>query len=220
MDFLITDDDRALQETIGRFSREVLMPAARDIDESAVFAGDRHFPALSELGVMGMNLPEEYGGAGVSPIAHYLAIEEISGACMSTASALTAHYMATDAILIGENEELKCRYLPKAATGQLLGAYAMTEPRGGSNPADMRVKAVKDGDAVEAIKKAIESLQESLHAWSKEAYEAAAAAQQQAAGPGDAADAEAEAEAGAASGAGDSDDDVVDAEFEKVDEEK
>ncbi len=146
MDFLITDDDRALQETIGRFSREVLMPAARDIDESAVFAGDRHFPALSELGVMGMNLPEEYGGAGVSPIAHYLAIEEISGACMSTASALTAHYMATDAILIGENEELKCRYLPKAATGQLLGAYAMTEPRGGSNPADMRVKAVKDGD--------------------------------------------------------------------------
>lgn len=145
MNITITEDDLALQDAVQRFSNEVLAPKAVEIDESGKFAGI-HFPALSEMGLMGMNLPEEYGGPGVSPVALYLAIEAMAGACASTTSAVTAHYMATDAIHIGQNEELKQKYLPKAASGELIGAYGMTEPRGGSNPADMRVSAVRDGD--------------------------------------------------------------------------
>jgi len=146
IDIKITEDDLALQEVVQRFSDEVLAPKAREIDETGVFAG-LHFKALSELGIMGMNLPEEAGGPGISPVALYLAIEAMAGACAATTSAVTAHFMATDAILIGDNEELKQRYLPKAATGELIGAYGMTEPRGGSNPADMRVRAEREGDS-------------------------------------------------------------------------
>ncbi len=141
----VTEDDIAIQDAIRRFSQEVLVPKAKEIDEGSIFAGC-HFEAVAELGGMGLNLPEKYGGAGISPIALYFAIEEMAGACASTTSAVTAHYMATDAIEIGTNEELKRKYLPKAASGELLGAYGMTEPRGGSNPADMRVSAVRDGD--------------------------------------------------------------------------
>lgn len=146
LDIRISEDDVALQDAIQRFSDEVLAPKAKEIDETAVFAG-LHFEAMAELGLMGLNLPEEFGGPGISPIALYLGIEAMAGACASTTSAVTAHYMATDAIEIGTNEELKRKYLPKAASGELLGAYGMTEPRGGSNPADMRVRAAQDGDA-------------------------------------------------------------------------
>lgn len=145
LDIKITKDDIALQDAVQRFSNEVLAPKAKQIDETATYVG-LHFEACAAMGLMGLNLPEKWGGLGASPVALYLAIEAMSGACASTASAVTAHYMATDAIEIGTNEALKQKYLPKAATGELLGAYAMTEPRGGSNPADMRVRAVRDGD--------------------------------------------------------------------------
>jgi len=145
MDIRITEDDVALQAAVQRFSNEILAPKAKEIDETSAYAG-LHFPAMAQMGLMGLNLPEKFGGPGVSPVALYLAIEAMAGACASTTSAVTAHYMATDALEIGTNEDLKRKYLPKAAAGELLGAYAMTEPRGGSNPADMRVSAVRDGD--------------------------------------------------------------------------
>lgn len=145
MDIRITEDDVALQDAVQRFSNDVLVPKAKEIDETGVYAG-LHFEACAEMGLMGLNLPEKFGGPGVSPVALYLAIEAMAGACASTTSVVTAHYMATDAIEIGTNEALKEKYLPKAAAGELIGAYAMTEPRGGSNPADMRVKAIRDGD--------------------------------------------------------------------------
>lgn len=142
MDIRITDEDRALQEMVERFAETELKPVAREIDETGRFAGE-HFTKLAELGMMGMNLPEKYGGPGISPVALYLAVEAMAGACMSTTSAVTAHFMATDVILIGGSDELKQRYLPAAASGAKLAAYAMTEPRGGSDPADMRTRAEK-----------------------------------------------------------------------------
>ena len=144
MDIRISEDDIALHDAVRRFAGKVLKPMAKEIDERSLYAG-LHYPAASEMGLMGLNLPEKWGGPGVSPVALYLAIESMAEACGSTTSAITAHYMATDAIEIGTNEELKQKYLPSAAAGELIGAYAMTEPRGGSNPADMRVRAVRDG---------------------------------------------------------------------------
>lgn len=145
MRLLISDDDLAVQDAFERFSAEVLAPKASEIDETATFAG-LHFPALGQIGAMGINLPDAYGGAGISPVALYLAVEAMAAGCMSTTSAVTAHYMASDAILIGGSESLKQKYLPRAASGEWIGAYGMTEPRGGSNPADMRVRAEREGD--------------------------------------------------------------------------
>jgi butyryl-CoA dehydrogenase len=91
--------------------------------------------------MMGANLPEAYDGGGISAPALLRAVSIVAGACGSTASALTAHYLATDSILIGGTEEQKREWLPKAASGEALGAFALTEPTAGSDPADMKTRA-------------------------------------------------------------------------------
>jgi butyryl-CoA dehydrogenase len=141
----LTHEEIAVVETVRRAAAEVLAPAAAATDEAASFPRAQ-LAALAALGVLGMNLPEAWGGTGVSPVALAASVEAIAAACASTASALTAHFLATDAILIGGDDAIRARYLPAAATGKTLGAFALTEPRAGSNPADLRCRAVADGD--------------------------------------------------------------------------
>lgn len=138
------DDEAAVLDQIGRFADEILAPRAAELDETATFA-TCHLPAMAELGLLGLNLPEDLGGLGLSGPALYRAVELIAGACGSTASMLTAHYLAADSILLGADDALKQRILPSAAAGSL-GAFALTEPQAGSNPADMRTTARRDGD--------------------------------------------------------------------------
>ena len=140
-----TDDDLAISGMIERFAVETIAPRAKAIDEESRFAGE-HLAALADMGLTGMNLPERWGGPGVSPVALYLAVEALAAACASTTSMLTAHFLATDAILIGGDDRQRGLWLPKAARGEALGAFALTEPKAGSNPADMRTRAVADGD--------------------------------------------------------------------------
>ncbi len=138
-----TDDEAAMLDQIARFADGVLAPRAADLDETATFAAC-HLPAMAEMGLMGLNLPEEDGGLGLSGPALYRAVELIAGACGSTASLLTAHYLATDSLHLGADADLRARFLPHAAAGSL-GAFALTEPQAGSNPADMRTVARRDG---------------------------------------------------------------------------
>ncbi|OWJ79316.1 acyl-CoA dehydrogenase family protein [Haematobacter genomosp. 1] len=146
MDAFCTDDDMALGAMVERFARERLAPAAQGIDEQQRFAGE-HLPALAEIGLTGLNLPERHGGAGASPVALYLAVEALASACASTTSMLTAHYLATDSILIGGSEEQRARFLVDAAAGTKLGAFGLTEPKAGSNPTDMTTRATREGSA-------------------------------------------------------------------------
>lgn len=139
MDFADADD-RAVFDMVRRYSNEKLEPVAGHIDETEKFAGI-HLEGLSELGIMGMNLPEKWGGPGVSPVALFLAVQALASACASTTSMVTAHYLATDAILIGGDDIIRSHYLPRAAAGALLGAFALTEPRAGSSPSDMSTRA-------------------------------------------------------------------------------
>ncbi|MEY8799141.1 acyl-CoA dehydrogenase family protein [Leisingera sp. XS_AS12] len=141
----LNSEEQAVIDQIERFSTEVLAPAAAAIDAKGQFA-TLHRAALAEMGIMGMNLPEKYGGIGLSGPALYCAVEAVAGACGSTASMLTAHFLATDSLLLGADETLKQRLLPTAAAGEALGAFALTEPMAGSNPADMRSTATRDGD--------------------------------------------------------------------------
>lgn len=145
MDPFCSADDLAIADAIERFAAERIAPRAHAIDAGALFAGE-HVPALAEIGLMGMNLPEQWGGAGVSAVGLYLAVEALAGACASTTSMLTAHFLATDSILIGGDDGQRARWLPEAAAGTALGAFALTEPRAGSNPADMRTRATREGE--------------------------------------------------------------------------
>ena len=140
-----TEEDQAIADAVARFAEETLAPVAQAMDEEA-FSATRHVPGLSELGVMGMNLPESLGGPGVTPTAMLMSLVAISRACAATSSMIGAHYLGTDAVLIGGSDAQRQQWLPRCASGEWLAAFALTEPRGGSHPADMRTKAVRDGD--------------------------------------------------------------------------
>lgn len=140
-----SDFDTIALDQIRRLCRETIAPPAAATDAEARFPREQ-LRALADLGALGLNLPEAWGGPGLSAPALALAVEAVAGACGATASALTAHFLATDAILIGGDDGLRARYLPRAASGDILGAFALTEPRAGSNPADMRCRAVRDGE--------------------------------------------------------------------------
>jgi alkylation response protein AidB-like acyl-CoA dehydrogenase len=136
--------DTAVVDTIETFSRKVLAPHAAEIDARQTFT-TCHLPALAGIGLMGLNLPTAHGGAGVDPFTLFECIAAVSGACASTGSMVTAHYLATDSIVHGGSDEQQTRWLPPAARGERLGAFALTEPGAGSNPADMTTRAVKVG---------------------------------------------------------------------------
>lgn len=142
-----------LFDAVSRFCREVLAPVAGDLDESGRSA-THHRAALAEMGLMGLNLPAEFEGVDCPATILFEAVAEMAGACGSTASMVTAHWLATDSILIGGDADQKARWLPPAARGETLGAFALTEPGAGSNPAEMTVRAtrVDGGYRIQGVK--------------------------------------------------------------------
>lgn len=137
---MLAEEERLFCDVLTRICAERIAPRAEHTDETASFVHDQ-LAVLGEAGMMGANLPEAYGGSGISAPALLRAVAIVAGACGSTASALTAHYLATDSILIGGTEAQKQHWLQKAATGEALGAFALTEPTAGSDPADMKTRA-------------------------------------------------------------------------------
>jgi alkylation response protein AidB-like acyl-CoA dehydrogenase len=143
MNFEVNAAELAVIDTVHKLAREVIKPRAQHYDEAQAFCAES-LQALAELGVMAINLPEVYGGLEIGSLAMTRVVEAVAGACASTASALTAHYLATDSILLGGTDAQKQAWLPRAASGELLGAFALTEPGAGSNPADMRTRAQRE----------------------------------------------------------------------------
>jgi alkylation response protein AidB-like acyl-CoA dehydrogenase len=140
----ICSDDLELAGAVARFAASELAPYAAALDEQQASV-TRHVPKLGALGLMGLNLPERWGGANASAAGLLLSLVEVAKACAATSSMIGAHYLGTDSVLIGGNDEQRARYLPAAARGELLGAFALTEPGGGSNPAEMKTTAVRQG---------------------------------------------------------------------------
>ncbi len=173
----VTADDQAVADAVARFATEALAPRAREVDEHCL-STTCHVPQLAELGVMGMNLPEHLGGAGVTPTAMLLSLVEISRACAATSSMIGAHYLGTDAVLIGGSPQQHAQWLPRAASGEWLAGFALTEPRGGSHPADLRTQAVLDGEhyRINGVKHFISNAKEArfLVAFAKTAPDAGA----------------------------------------------
>jgi len=141
---MLSDEERAFLDMLARFCAQELAPKAAATDESGAFVHDQ-LAALAATGMMGANLPEPWG-PGISAQALLRAVELVAGGCGSTVSALTAHYLATDSILIGGTPAQRDHWLPKAAEGTALGAFALTERNAGSDPADMRTRATRTAE--------------------------------------------------------------------------
>lgn len=142
---MLDETETAFLDMLERFTADRIAPKAAATDESGAFVHDQ-LADLAQTGMMGANLPEKWGGADISAQALLRAVSIIAGGCGSTVSALTAHYLATDSILLGGDDALRAHYLPDAATWAKLGAFGLTEPAAGSDPADMKTRATPEGD--------------------------------------------------------------------------
>jgi alkylation response protein AidB-like acyl-CoA dehydrogenase len=134
MNFDLTDEQRMWRNAVHDFVAREVKPKAHEVDENAEF----NWPAVRKmgpLGLLGLNIPEAYGGAGVDPVSAAIAIEELGWGCGSTALAIAAHNgLGTSPIVLFGTEEQKQHYLPRVASGQgKLAALALTEPGAGSD---------------------------------------------------------------------------------------
>jgi len=128
------------------FSQQHIKPYVMEWDESQEFPV-QVFKELGKLGMMGVLVPEKYGGAGMSYYEYKVVIEEISKVCGSIGLSVAAHNsLCTGHILTFGNEEQKKKYLPKLATAEWIGAWGLTEPNTGSDAGNMKCTAVKDGN--------------------------------------------------------------------------
>jgi alkylation response protein AidB-like acyl-CoA dehydrogenase len=142
----LSEEERLIQQTAREFAETEVAPMAAKTDAEGRFPREL-VDGLSKLGFMGMLIPEEYGGTGLGNFCLVLALEEINHACASTGVTMSVHNsLATSPIIKFGSEETKKKYLPKMATGERLGAYALSEADAGSDAASLQCRAVKDGN--------------------------------------------------------------------------
>jgi isovaleryl-CoA dehydrogenase len=135
-----------LRDAVAGFAAAEIAPRAAEIDRSNQFPMDL-WPKLGALGVLGLTVPEEYGGAGLGYLQHIVAMEEISRASASVGLSYGAHSnLCINQIKLNGSEAQKRRYLPKLISGETVGALAMSEPGAGSDVVSMRLKAEKRGE--------------------------------------------------------------------------
>jgi alkylation response protein AidB-like acyl-CoA dehydrogenase len=141
----LSEEEKMIQKTARDFANKDLEKVAEESNKKGIFQ-DEIYHKLGELGFMGITVPEEYGGVNMGSFCLVLALEEISRVCASTAVTLSVHNSLTNwAILEYGSEKVRKRYLPRLATGEILGAYALTEPQAGSDVASVRLSAEKKG---------------------------------------------------------------------------
>jgi len=146
MDFQQTDTQVEIASMVRDFANKHIRPDMMEWDESQKFPVDL-FKQMGELGLMGVLVPTEYGGSGLSYFEYVTVIVEVAKVCGSIGLSVAAHNsLCTGHILYFGNEEQKKKYLPKLATGEWIGAWGLTEANTGSDAGNMRCTATKEGD--------------------------------------------------------------------------
>jgi short/branched chain acyl-CoA dehydrogenase len=146
MDFELGDEHRLIQRTVRDFATQEVAPVAEELDR------EKRFPyeivrKLADLGLMGIPFPQEYGGGGGDSLAYALAVEELTRVDSSVAITLCAHTsLGTQPIYLFGDETQKAEWLPRLTSGEILGAFGLTEPEAGSDAGNVRTKARLDGD--------------------------------------------------------------------------
>jgi alkylation response protein AidB-like acyl-CoA dehydrogenase len=146
MDFGLSEEQREIQALAREVAKEKIEPHAGDWDREHRFPREL-FPELAELGLMGVCIPEEYGGAGADFLSYILVLEELSRADAGVGVTVAVHTSAvTLPILTFGSDEQRSRFVPPLARGETLGAFALTEPEAGSDAGSLRTAATADGD--------------------------------------------------------------------------
>lgn len=146
MEFSTNEITEQVAQSARDFAQKSIRPFVMEWDEAQTFPADL-FRQMGQLGLMGVLVPEQYGGAGLSYLEYVAVIKEVAKVCGSIGLSLAAHNsLCTGHILLFGNEAQKQRYLPLLASGEWLGAWGLTEPGTGSDAGNMQCTAVKDGD--------------------------------------------------------------------------
>src|SRR5215204_1197076 len=145
--FSLSEEHRMIRDAAHDFAQNEIVPIAAEFDESGEFP-QKTIQKMGEMGFMGIEISEEYGGAGMDTLAYVLALEEICkadashGVIMSVNNSLYCH-----GIMKFGTEEQKKKFVTPIASGQAIGAYSLTEPQSGSDAGTMRSRATRDGDS-------------------------------------------------------------------------
>src|SRR5437763_1850369 len=146
MDFRLTDEQQQIRDMVREFAESEIKPHIAEWDAAQHYPVET-FKKAGELGLLGVTIPEEYGGAGLSYVDYSNVIEELGVVDSGFALSVAAHNsLCTGHIYLAGSEEQKKNWLPKLTSGEWIGAWGLTEPGSGSDAKGMRTSAVKDGD--------------------------------------------------------------------------
>ncbi|MGY1689401.1 acyl-CoA dehydrogenase family protein [Geodermatophilus sp. SYSU D01105] len=141
----LTDIQQEILATVRQFVDKEIIPNAQELEHGDVYPQEI-VDGLRDLGVFGLTIPEEYGGLGESLLTYALAVEEIARGWMSVSGVINTHFIVAYMVVQHGTEEQKRSLLPRMATGEVRGAFSMSEPGLGSDVAGIRTRAVRDGD--------------------------------------------------------------------------
>ncbi len=146
MDLDLPPEHVSFRDAVRELAQAVALPLAAEVDRDHRFP-EEAITAAAEAGLLGVLIPREYGGAGLDALAFTLCIDELARACASTSVIVDVHTsVGSEPILLFGTEEQKRRWLPRLAAGELLGAFALTEPASGSDAASLQTTARRNGD--------------------------------------------------------------------------
>jgi alkylation response protein AidB-like acyl-CoA dehydrogenase len=146
VDFRFTEDQLSIQSIARDFAQKRIVPVAAELDAKGEFPLE-NIREMGQLGLMGIEVPEAYGGAGMDPVAYVLAMIEIAAADAATSTIMSVNNsLFCNGILKHGNEEQKQKYVRAIATGEAIGAYALTEPQSGSDASAMHTRAAKNAN--------------------------------------------------------------------------
>jgi alkylation response protein AidB-like acyl-CoA dehydrogenase len=144
--FALTEDHRTFRDVVRKICEDRIAPRAAEIDEKAEFPWDIA-QVLAENGLLGLHIPEEYGGSGADTVTFALLVEEVARVCASSSVIPLVQKLGTVPILIGASDEQKKDWLPPIASGEVLISYCISEAGAGADPASMVTTAKRDGDS-------------------------------------------------------------------------
>ncbi|HZV37990.1 MAG TPA: acyl-CoA dehydrogenase family protein [Pseudoxanthomonas sp.] len=143
---LLSEEERAVQDTVARFTDERVRPIIGDAFDAGRFPKEL-VPEIAELGLLGSSLPEQYGCAGLNGVSYGLICQELERGDSGIRSFVSVQSsLCMYPIYAYGSEEQRTRWLPDMAAGKVIGCFGLTEPHGGSDPANMKTRAVRDGD--------------------------------------------------------------------------
>ncbi|QTE30193.1 acyl-CoA dehydrogenase [Pengzhenrongella sicca] len=146
MDFGLSEEQQLIQDMVKDFAASEVAPIAAEIDRDHRFPAEL-LPQMAKLNLMGVPFPEEFGGAGADNVSYVIVLEELARACASTSVIVSAHTsLCTWPIFAFGTQEQKEKYVTGLASGEMLGAFALTEPGAGTDAAAGKATAVLDGD--------------------------------------------------------------------------